>query len=322
LVPDPLEFAAGDANLYRYCSNNSVNATDSYGLASDTEFNPIYEKTVGGFYYYDWKYAGKYKVVTELEPQCKFLRVYFREYYNRFFYSSRFQLRYTLDVGAINRIRNLIANLKALISDLEQESLVLEELQLNVQNDLVKYQQFLIGAEAGDLTASGATKRWGGVKAGPWNGILTIVSGGFFLLGEYEISKLAKLYTEIGESMHSLRVSASRVGALLAQQQNAIDLANQAIANRDYKAIYASGLIRKTFVPLTQGVDLFEDPTASIIYKDYPMSSYTGCYLGYVNGMDVKSYLAKILANPNNYPRPSEIKLLPASGYGGLVGGP
>jgi RHS repeat-associated protein len=32
LQPDPIGFAGGDANLYRYCGNNPVNGSDPYGL--------------------------------------------------------------------------------------------------------------------------------------------------------------------------------------------------------------------------------------------------------------------------------------------------
>lgn len=36
LQPDPLQFAAGDYNLYRYCHNDPVNKSDPTGLADDT----------------------------------------------------------------------------------------------------------------------------------------------------------------------------------------------------------------------------------------------------------------------------------------------
>jgi RHS repeat-associated protein len=37
LQTDPIGFAAGDINLYRYCGNNPVNGTDPFGLAAEPE---------------------------------------------------------------------------------------------------------------------------------------------------------------------------------------------------------------------------------------------------------------------------------------------
>lgn len=37
LQPDPMEFAAGDFNLYRYCHNDPVNKSDPFGLVPPAE---------------------------------------------------------------------------------------------------------------------------------------------------------------------------------------------------------------------------------------------------------------------------------------------
>ncbi|MCY4524310.1 MAG: hypothetical protein OXB84_06190 [Halobacteriovoraceae bacterium] len=44
LSPDPLEFAGGDPNLYRYCFNNPINCVDPFGLWSTaTEYKTSLE---------------------------------------------------------------------------------------------------------------------------------------------------------------------------------------------------------------------------------------------------------------------------------------
>jgi RHS repeat-associated protein len=40
LQTDPLRFSAGDVNIYRYCENNPINATDAMGLCDDDDDDP------------------------------------------------------------------------------------------------------------------------------------------------------------------------------------------------------------------------------------------------------------------------------------------